>query len=56
MAENTAEPPFPDGFDALPAPFGVSFSGPACSEPRLIGLAYDFEQATRRRLPPPSAP
>jgi len=56
MAENAAEPPFPDGFDARPAPFGVSFSGPACSEPRLIGLAYDFEQATRRRLPPPGAP
>jgi len=49
-------PPFPDGFDAKPAPLGVSFTGTACSEPRLIGLAYAFEQATKRRVPPPSAP
>ena len=36
-----------------PAPFGVSFTGMACSEPRLIELAYAFEQATKRRVPPP---
>jgi amidase len=48
--------PFPPGFDARPAPFGVSFTGMACAEPRLIALAYAFEQATRRRVPPPSAP
>jgi len=40
------------GFDAKPAPFGVSFTGTACSEERLIELAYAFEQATRRRVPP----
>ncbi len=51
-----AEPPFPEGFEPEPAPFGVSFTGLACSEPRLIALAYAFEQATRRRVPPPSAP
>jgi hypothetical protein len=28
----------------------------ACTEPRLIELAYAFEQATRRRVPPFSAP
>jgi amidase len=44
--------PFPDGFNAKPAPFGVSFTGGACSEPRLIELAYSFEQATKRRVPP----
>jgi amidase len=44
---------FPRGFDARPSPFGVSFAGSACSEPRLIALAYAFEQATRRRVPPP---
>ncbi len=44
--------PFPDGFNAKPAPFGVSFTGRACSEPRLIELAYGFEQATKRRRPP----
>jgi amidase len=48
--------PFPEGFNAKPAPFGVSFSGLACSEPRLLALAYAFEQATKRRVPPPSAP
>jgi len=43
---------FPAGFTPSPAPFGVSFTGLACSEPRLIELAYAFEQATRRRVPP----
>jgi len=45
--------PFPDGFDPKPGPFGVSFTGMACSEPRLIELGYAFEQATKRRIPPP---
>jgi amidase len=53
---NAPTPPFPDGFDAKPAPFGISFTGTACSEPRLIGLAYAFERATKRRIPPPSFP
>ena len=48
--------PFPPGFDAQPAPFGVSFTGMACSEPRLLELAFAFEQATKRRVPPASAP
>ncbi len=48
-----ANAPFPDAFQARPAPFGVSFTGMACAEPRLIGLAYAFEQATKRRVPPP---
>ena len=53
---NAPREPFPAGFDALPGPFGVSFTGMACSEPRLIELGYAFEQATKRRVPPPSAP
>ncbi len=53
---NTVSPPFPAGFDALPAPFGVTFSGPAFSEGRLIGFAYAFEQATHHRVAPSSAP
>jgi amidase len=48
--------PFPEAFAAKPSPFGVGFTGMACSEPRLIELAYAFEQATKRRVPPPSAP
>jgi amidase len=39
-----------------PFPSGVTFSGRAFSEPRLIGLAYAFEQATRHRRPPASTP
>ena len=42
----------PAGFNPKPAPFGVGFTGMACSEPRLIELAYAFEQATKRRVPP----
>jgi len=56
MVPNAPDPPFPDGFDARPAPYGVSFTGRACAEPRLLGLAYAFEQATRGRVPPPSTP
>jgi amidase len=48
--------PFPEGFDAKDSPIGVTFSGPAFSEPRLIGYAYGFEQATHRRQPPESTP
>jgi amidase len=39
-----------------PFPSGVTFSGPAFSEPKLIGLAYAFEQATHHRQPPASTP
>jgi amidase len=53
---NAPMPPFPAGFDAKPAPFGVAFTGMACSEPRLIELGYAFEQATKRRVPPASTP
>jgi amidase len=53
---NAPTPPFPDGFTALPAPFGVSFTGMACSEPTLLRLAYAFEQASKRRVPPPNLP
>ncbi len=53
---NAPTPPFPSGFNAKPAPFGVSFTGLSCSEPRLIELAYAFEQATKRRVPPPLVP
>jgi Asp-tRNA(Asn)/Glu-tRNA(Gln) amidotransferase A subunit family amidase len=38
--------------EAVPASSGIAFTGPACGEPRLIALAYAFEQATRHRVPP----
>ncbi len=53
---NAPAAPFPPGFKANPAPLGVAFTGTACSEPRLIELAYSFERATKRRVPPPSFP
>ena len=34
------------------SPFGVTFSGPAFSEPKLIGFAYAYEQASRCRIRP----
>jgi amidase len=45
--------PFPPGFEPKPQPYGVGFTGPACSEPKLLQLAYAFEQATKKRVPPP---
>jgi amidase len=46
----------PAGFNPRDQPYGVSFTGTACSEQRLIELAWGFEQVTRRRVPPFSAP
>jgi amidase len=48
-----APDPMPAGFDPKPQPFGVGFTGMACSEPKLLQLAYGFEQATKKRVPPP---
>ena len=56
MVPNAPTPPISVEFGAKSSPFGVSFAGTACSEPRLIELAYAFEQATRRRVPPVSFP
>jgi amidase len=56
IVPNAPAVPFPEGFAPKPAPFGVSFAGTACSEPRLIELGYAFEQATRRRVPPAATP
>ncbi len=56
LASGDDDQAMPEGFDAKPRPFGVSFTGMACSEPRLLELAYAFEQATLRRVPPPGMP
>ena len=53
---NTLTPPPPAGFEPRPAPFGVSFTGAACAEPKLIEIGFAFEQATKRRAPPPLFP
>jgi amidase len=46
----------PGGLLTTGVPFGITFSGPAFSEPRLLALAFAFEQATGHRTPPASAP
>jgi hypothetical protein len=33
-------------------PMGITFIGGRWSEPELLGLAYDYEQATHHRRPP----
>jgi amidase len=56
MIPNAPKPEFPESFKARPTPFGISFTGGACSEPALLRVAYAFEQATKRRVPPPGMP
>jgi len=56
MVPNAPNQPFPAGFNARPAPFGVGFVGAQCSEPKLIELAFAFEQATKRRVAPAATP
>ncbi len=51
-----AQQPYPENFHPKPSPFGVGFTGAACSEPRLFEIAYAFEHATKRRVPPSSTP
>lgn len=53
-SDDVADPrrAFPEGFRPADVPMGLSFTGPACSEATLLGLAYAFEQATRARRPP----
>lgn len=54
MVANTAGDltAYPEGFEPRPAPMGVTLAGTECSDPRLIALAYAFEQLTQRRRPP----
>ncbi|HSJ30111.1 MAG TPA: amidase family protein [Longimicrobiales bacterium] len=46
----------PMGYAYGTLPAGLQFLGDAWSEPRLIELAFSYEQATRHRRPPPSTP
>jgi amidase len=57
---SSSTPPAVAGYPAItvPAgqvhglPVGITFMGPAWSEPRLLALAHAYEQATRHRRPP----
>ncbi|XP_048554358.1 probable amidase At4g34880 [Triticum urartu] len=42
----------PAGYDEKGFPFGICFGGLQGYEPRLIEMAYSFEQATKVRRPP----
>lgn len=53
LIPNRLDPPAPEGFHPRPLPNGITFAGGPCSEPRLLAIAYAFERATRRRVPPP---
>jgi amidase len=45
----------PAGYDAG-LPMGITFIGGRWDEPKLLGFAYDFEQATHVRVPPKFIP
>ena len=44
----------PAGYDSKGKPFGICFGGLKGTEPKLIEVAYAFEQATLSRKPPSS--
>lgn len=46
----------PAGYDKNGVPFGITFGGLKGSEPKLIEIAYDFEQTTQVRKPPTFKP
>jgi len=46
----------PAGFSSDDLPVGLSFFGPAFSEPKLLALGYSFEQLTHARRLPANTP
>ena len=46
----------PAGFTAEGLPVGITFFGPAYSEPTMFKLAYAYEQSTHHRIPPKTTP
>ncbi|TDC51344.1 amidase [Jiangella ureilytica] len=58
LSANTGFPALtvPAGFTPDGMPVGVELLGLPFSEPALLGLGYDYEQATQHRTPPASTP
>ncbi|MFF0575511.1 amidase [Streptosporangium saharense] len=58
LAANTGFPALtiPAGFTPDGMPVGVELLGRPFSEPALLGLGFDYEQATHHRRPPASTP
>jgi amidase len=54
-ASGYADITVPAGYDAG-LPIGITFIGGRWAEPELLGLAYDYEQATHVRVPPQFIP
>jgi amidase len=54
-ASGYADITVPAGHDAG-LPIGITFIGGRWAEPKLVGLAYDYEQATHIRVPPQFIP
>jgi amidase len=54
-ASGYADITVPAGYHGV-LPIGITFIGSAWDESELIGLAYDFEQATQVRVPPTFIP
>ena len=46
----------PMGFGTQGLPMGIALMGRPYDDGRLIGYAYDYEQATAMRRPPPLLP
>ena len=46
----------PAGFTSDRLPVAISFVGRAFSEPKILGLGYAFEQATKARRRPAHTP
>jgi amidase len=58
LSANTGLPAIsvPAGFTAAGFPVGIELLGRAFAESTLLGLAFDFEQATHHRRPPSTTP
>jgi Asp-tRNA(Asn)/Glu-tRNA(Gln) amidotransferase A subunit family amidase len=58
MSANTGFPALtvPAGFTPDGMPIGAELLGLPFTEPTLLGMGYDYEQATHHRVPPASTP